>query len=120
VEQTDLIFAGTVVRIDTIYHEVVKWDGRKGTIGEIKYSFLAERIYKGKKRLESISIYSGMIHADDCKFVFKLRKRYLVFAHFRRKNTSSKTGTAYSQTSAPKPQHSPPKRKLTFWHIDDI
>lgn len=77
-EESDLVFSGTVIQIDTVE---IKASELNYSRDEIWYTFKITENFKGKKKSKTIRIKSGITDADDCKYVFKMNESYVVYAN---------------------------------------
>jgi hypothetical protein len=76
--EADLIFTGTVIKIDTVHINSSELNFEQD---EIWYTFKITDKFKGKKKNKTIRIRSGINNADDCKYVFKMNESYVVYAN---------------------------------------
>lgn len=94
-KKTDLVFKGTVIKIDTVE---IKASEINYSRDEIWYTFKITEIFKGKKKSKTIRIRSGNVDWDDCKFEFKINESYVVYANHSLKEDFKKDKSVLETT----------------------
>jgi hypothetical protein len=97
-KDTDLVFGGSVIQIDTVE---IKASEINYSRDEIWYTFKITEIFKGKKKSKTIRIRSGNTDADDCKYVFKMNESYVVYANHPLKKDFKKDKSILETTREP-------------------
>lgn len=95
-KETDLVFTGTVIKIDTVQINSSELNYSRE---EIWYTFKITENFKGKKKNKIVRIRSGNTDADDCKFVFKMNESYVVYANHPLKSDFKKDKSILETTN---------------------
>lgn len=95
-KETDLVFTGTVIKIDTVHINSSELNFEQD---EIWYTFKITESFKGKKKNKTIRIRSGNVDWDDCKYEFKINESYVVYANHPLKENFKKDKTILETTN---------------------
>ncbi|PHR49981.1 MAG: hypothetical protein COA32_02275 [Fluviicola sp.] len=98
---TDIVFKGVVKEIEVrdnfnkeeyeLYKKYLleidsskNIDSSQFITKELYYQIEVEKTYKGRTKNMIVTIQSGIVGADDCKYRFEIGKTYFVFAEYER------------------------------------